>query len=261
MEYKGIVFFDVDGTLIQCSSGITRPTSKTMEALAALKENGYLIALATGRAKCYFVPGLEVFDAYTCTNGSYTEVNGTVISDNRFSLEEIRMLDDTFCRLGINYLIESRDICYVKEKNPAYERLVEIFNLPEEKFPLFTDFQAAPFYKYIVIGDQEKINALRKELGDKYDITGTPGSANCDFCKKGINKAFGARQIMERFHFSPESAYAFGDADNDRAIFQMVKHGIAMGEHFQSLDPVAEYVTATVKEEGIWKGLKHYGLI
>ena len=262
MNYKGIVFFDVDGTLIHYAAGITQPTPKTMEALRRLKSNGYLIALATGRAKCYFVPGLEIFDTYTCTNGSYTEVDKTPVSDIRFSLEEIQQLDDIFNSLGINYLIESRDICFVKNKEDAgYQGLVHIFGLPDEKFPPFTDFSAAPFYKYIVIGNQEKIVALRELLGDRYDITGTPGSSNCDFCKKGINKAYGAKQIIDYLGFSQGETYAFGDADNDRAIFQMVKHGIAMGEHFESLDSVTEFVTDTVKGEGIWKGLCHYGLI
>lgn len=261
MNYKGIVFFDVDGTLIQCATGIEQPTEKTMEALRALKDNGYLIALATGRAKCYFVPGLEIFDTYTCTNGSYTEVNGTVISDMRFSLDEIAELDSVFTEMGINYVIESRDICYVKDPtDPRYDNLVKIFNLPAKDFLQFTDFAAAPFYKYIVIGDAEKIQALRERMGDRYDITGTPGSSCCDFCKKGINKAYGAHRILEYLNFQGET-FAFGDADNDRAIFQMVKHGVAMGEHFESLDPVADYITDTVKNEGIFKGLKYYGLV
>ena len=50
---RGIVFFDFDGTLVDETARIYRPTAATKEALRQLKENGYLAVLATGRAKCY----------------------------------------------------------------------------------------------------------------------------------------------------------------------------------------------------------------
>ena len=37
---KGIVFFDVDGTLIDCGKGLYKPSNKTKEAIKKLKENG-----------------------------------------------------------------------------------------------------------------------------------------------------------------------------------------------------------------------------
>ena len=35
---KGIVFFDVDGTLIDCGKGLYKPSNKTKEAIKKLKE-------------------------------------------------------------------------------------------------------------------------------------------------------------------------------------------------------------------------------
>ena len=42
MEYKGIVFFDYDGTLTDENEKIFTPTEKTKKAIDALNENGYL---------------------------------------------------------------------------------------------------------------------------------------------------------------------------------------------------------------------------
>lgn len=264
-RYRGIVFFDVDGTLIHASAGITRPTQATMDAIRTLKKNGYLTAAATGRAECYFVPGMEELDAWTCTNGSYTVVNGTVIDDNRLTVPEIRMLDRVFTEMGINYMIENPRNCYVKDPDdPYFEQLIRDFDLPRHvilPFSTLSGPDAVPFYKFIVMGPKERINALRAELGERYDITGTPAATSCDFCRKGVNKAFGAALIMNYLGFTGNNSYAFGDAPNDHMIFRMVGHGVAMGLHSPDLEEVAEYITGTVEEEGIRQGLLHYGLI
>ena len=58
--YQGAVFFDADGTLIDGPSGIFAPTEKTKEAIAQLREQGFLTVLATGRSQCYVLPSLFV---------------------------------------------------------------------------------------------------------------------------------------------------------------------------------------------------------
>ena len=60
--YQGAVFFDADGTLIDGPSGIFAPTEKTKEAIAQLREQGFLTVLATGRSPCYVLPSLLLFD-------------------------------------------------------------------------------------------------------------------------------------------------------------------------------------------------------
>ena len=49
MENKGVVFFDVDGTLIDWTKKIYAPTKATKAAIEKLRDNGYLTILATGR--------------------------------------------------------------------------------------------------------------------------------------------------------------------------------------------------------------------
>lgn len=63
-----IVFFDVDGTLIDI--GAKKVSEKTIEALKRLKERGIKICLATGRAPIELpnIPNIK-FDAYITFNG------------------------------------------------------------------------------------------------------------------------------------------------------------------------------------------------
>lgn len=48
-KYKGVVFFDYDGTTVDEVDNIATATPKTVESLNKLKENGYLTMLCSGR--------------------------------------------------------------------------------------------------------------------------------------------------------------------------------------------------------------------
>ena len=51
MKMSKLLFFDIDGTLIECNLDIYSITENTRNALDRLKENGHDVFLATGRCK------------------------------------------------------------------------------------------------------------------------------------------------------------------------------------------------------------------
>ena len=51
---------------------------------------------------------------------------------------------------------------------------------------------------------------------------------------------------------------ALGDGGNDIPIIKQAGIGIAMGNANASVKEVADYVTASVDEDGIYKALKHW---
>ena len=70
MRKPRIIFFDIDGTLIDMEK--KRITKPTLDALRRLQQNGILLAIATGRSPL-IVPrfdGVE-FDVFLTYNGSY----------------------------------------------------------------------------------------------------------------------------------------------------------------------------------------------
>lgn len=56
-------------------------------------------------------------------------------------------------------------------------------------------------------------------------------------------------------------SYAFGDSINDVEMLKHVQHGIAMGNGTKAAKEAADYITAPLHEDGIYKGLEHFGLI
>ena len=58
-----------------------------------------------------------------------------------------------------------------------------------------------------------------------------------------------------------ENAYAFGDSTNDIEMLEIVGTAIAMGNGADLAKDVADYVTDTVDEDGLYNAMKYYKLI
>lgn len=54
---------------------------------------------------------------------------------------------------------------------------------------------------------------------------------------------------------------AFGDGDNDYELIADAGIGIAMGNASDKVKSAADYITAPVSEDGVFKALKHYKFI
>jgi hydroxymethylpyrimidine pyrophosphatase-like HAD family hydrolase len=54
---------------------------------------------------------------------------------------------------------------------------------------------------------------------------------------------------------------ALGDAPNDMEMLEFAGISVAMGNGKEEVKQVADYVTATVDEDGWSKAVKHFGLI
>jgi hydroxymethylpyrimidine pyrophosphatase-like HAD family hydrolase len=62
-------------------------------------------------------------------------------------------------------------------------------------------------------------------------------------------------------NIQPEQTMAFGDGENDIGMLKFVQFGIAMGNADVAVKQSADYVTASVDEDGIWKALTDLKLI
>lgn len=111
-KYKGVVFFDYDGTTVDEVDEIKTATPTTVESLNKLKENGYLTMLCSGRTQRFLEMDIDKFmGAITC-NGSHTEVEGEVIRDICIPDELVfQVVNEYFPRDTIIHF-ETRDISY-----------------------------------------------------------------------------------------------------------------------------------------------------
>ena len=78
---------------------------------------------------------------------------------------------------------------------------------------------------------------------------------------KGVSKGAAIKEFMEAVGEPIENAYAFGDSANDIEMLKMAGTAIAMGNGAELAKAVADYVTDTVDNDGLYNAMRHYKLI
>lgn len=264
---KGLVLYDYDGTLVDERDAIYEPTAKTKKAISALQDKGWLCVLATGRALSYIPQGARNLhlDGYVTCNGAYVTIHGQEIHKVLIDEDELKDLVEYMEKEQINFILEGNHFCYVKDmKEKEYLHFVDNFKLPLDNFVAYKDIAqvAGEISKItLIFQNREALEKSAERLKERYQVCLHRNCNTFDIGKKEVHKGVGAKAIMEHYHIPYEHTYAFGDGDNDIELLRDVKHGIAMRKHDPRLDEVAERITGTVKEEGIYQALKELEVI
>ena len=91
--------------------------------------------------------------------------------------------------------------------------------------------------------------------------TSTFGAKAGEMMMKGVSKGAAIKDFMESIGEPIENAYAFGDSANDIEMLEMAGTAIAMGNGAELAKAVADYVTDTVDNDGLYNAMRHYKLI
>ncbi len=260
---RGIVFFDFDGTLVDETARIYRPTAATKEALRQLKENGYLAVLATGRAKCYVPETGIAWDGYVTSNGAHAELCGEEIFDSCMPDELVKMIIDNADRYKYIFVAENQEKCYTNGlDNEHFLSSLSFFDIPMSVFRPVSEADGARVHKMFLTFESEAVyDAVSSELGEFFSFSRHRTNLSCDVDMAGISKGAAISKMAEAAGVSIADTYAFGDNSNDYEMLKAVGTGIAMGAHSPDIEEVCSFVTKKVAEEGISYGLRHAGLI
>ncbi len=263
-NYQGAVFFDIDGTLVDERLEIYQPTPKVAKAIKQLQKNGYLVGIATGRARCY-LPDFGInFDCYIACNGATCEVDGIEILNDAIDTEELLSLIAFMEKEDIGYDLESTQRCYLQpEIAQRFQEMLDLFHITKKDcFVPLQDPSTIRVNKVLALFSREdQLPKMREFCHGKYQVIRNHKTFSADVMKWHMSKAVGIRSVLTHFNIPIENTYAFGDDDNDFQMLKEVGHAIAMTPHASALDEVAEYITVGVGEDGVYHGLKHYGLI
>ena len=82
-----------------------------------------------------------------------------------------------------------------------------------------------------------------------------------DVIAQGGGKDQGMDAILAHFGIPLEDTMAFGDGENDLPMLRHAAVGVAMGNAGDAVKAGADYVTASVDEDGVVRALEHFGLL
>ena len=82
-----------------------------------------------------------------------------------------------------------------------------------------------------------------------------------DLGVKNIDKAVAVRALVDYLHADMRDTIAFGDAKVDIPMLECCACGVAMGNGGPEIKAMADYVTDTVENDGLYRAFDKFGLL
>lgn len=253
-----VVFFDVDGTLARHNSGdnssiLERIPNSTIEAIEQLHQTDVLPVIATGRNRGMIQDVLErlQIDNLIANNGRFVEINGKVVKHDTFTDQQLRLITQSFNEQEIPFCFETADHLY-KNRHSGFEpdSSMDLREIDDDEIP-------DQVIQLIVRNDQEKPLSMQVPGVKLVKVAKTVYDVTQDFS----NKAVGIQAFMKESFTDKSKTMAFGDEENDLEMFDQVHFAIAMGNAAEIVKKRADFVTTSIEDDGIYRGLHHFNLI
>lgn len=264
-KYKGVVFFDFDGTLIDEVDGIFEMPESTKDSLMKLRENGYATCVCSGRTKLFSEEVKDYFDGYVTGMGAHVELDGEVINSVEITTEEIEEMCEACAKKGIIILMDGANQSYCNNMDgEIYQFFKYVFHVHDHWVIPWTKDHKEVINKLTFMYDNENTEAvtfLEETYGEKLELAKHIRYGFTDATPKGVDKGTGIVDMLEYLGLPIEASYGFGDGDNDLPLVKTVGTSVIMGRHYSGLEPYATMTTGLVKEDGIKQALTKLGLI
>lgn len=272
------IFIDVDGTFVN-DSGLVPESAKT--AVREARKNGHLVFLCTGRSTAELFDFImdAGFDGIIAAAGGYVELEGEVLLHQRVADEDVRHLVDYFDRNGIDFYLESNGGLYASRNCKAHVRELLFGGLSEaakaemaKGMNVFIDaliegedLHRTDINKISFLGSSVPIETIKEEFGDRFNVIPSTvaafGENSGELSLPGVHKALAIEMLLEHMDFPREDTMAYGDGMNDAEMIEYVEVGVAMGDAREGLKAIADDITGTADEDGIYNSFVKYGLI
>lgn len=257
-----IMFFDIDGTLMEDSSSHYMPDSTPL-ALQKARQAGHLLYVNTGRPLCNVDEDVRClgFDGYICGCGTYIECDGKELfyypNPKTLCMEMVQLIRETGC----SPLFEHRDAFFFDPQArelPFITMLRQTFRMQEKNIWRSTDDPDFRFDKFVIAYDgQSDMDTFRKGIAPHFTFIDR-GEGFAELVPAACSKKTGMDFVLQYHHLDKADAYAIGDSLNDLPMFEGAGTSIAMGNG-EKLIPYADYVTADLWHDGVYQAMEYFG--
>lgn len=258
MNHIKIIFFDIDGTLMNFHSG--RLSDRTREALLRLRQRGILLCIATGRPPVC-LPGFDgvEFDAFLTFNGSYCYNDRETIFSNPIPTEDVKKLIRNATAAGKPVSLATKRRLTA---NGTDEDLTEYFSFVHVDIKAAADFDAVAegeVYQLMTSCREEEYPEIMRDVSGAKIVAWWDRAA--DIIPASGGKGVGIEKILQYYRLDRSQALAFGDGNNDIEMLQAVGTGVAMENASDQLKAVADEICGHVAQDGIYHYCVDKGLI
>ncbi|WP_300282032.1 HAD family hydrolase [Peptacetobacter sp.] len=251
---KKAAFFDVDGTIIDCTIGVMDMSDRVKKAIRDFQEKGNVAFVSSGRPYAFLNKELLNFgfDGFVLGNGAQVLINGDTRFFSGIDNNIVKEVVENCEKLNIDYCLQGEKYSYVKKEfkrileyykeydisNDFLENNFELENINVFKIEMFPSNERG--CEYCKSLDGEEFNCFKNYPGEVYEM----------YPKKN-SKGIGLLKTIEFEDVKLENSYAFGDGRNDIEMIETSGHGIAMGNAVKELKEVADEYTDSISDDGV----------
>ncbi|MBZ2099202.1 Cof-type HAD-IIB family hydrolase [Streptococcus mitis] len=271
-----IIFLDVDGTIVDYDNQL--PNS-AVTAICKARENGHLVYVCTGRSKAEmpdFIWDIG-FDGMIGGNGSYIEHQGQVLFHQVIPLELEKRVVDWLQERGLEFYLESNNGLFASPNfRQACRPTIRAYALgkgasPDQVSTLEAEdaFHGMVFDGELYRDDLNKISFILGSYQDHLDSqtafpelkAGTWGGKGehalfGDLGVPAIDKAQAVQIVLEHLKVDRATTIAFGDAKVDIPMLDYCQIGVAMGNGGPEILAMADLITDSVSQDGLYKAFE-----
>lgn len=259
---NSIISFDLDMTLLDHKNwGI--PDS-AMKAIELLRERENRIIIATGRDmdNANSVPYRDQIqpDAIIHLNGTKITVGGDIIFEHQFEKGLLERLltyaEQNHHSVGLT--VDGKDYYICPDHITRHD--MNLWGMSDRHYQDPWKLMNEKVRTLAYIGDEDGCRDLESHFPElKFPMFA--GKQGADIIEQGWSKADGLRHLCDYFGTDIRHTIAFGDSMNDSEILETANIGIAMGNAIEELKKVADYVTTSIEDDGVWNACRHFRLI
>lgn len=255
-----IAFFDLDWTMYDHEHRLYVPSG--IKAIRKLKDKGIKVILTTARPFESFAKfgaldlGIE-WDGYISCSG------GTAYADGKYLHKAL--ISPYLCESFVKYCLQKG--LALELVGPEKRKLLTPENeCTKDYYEAFRDvvsprgvYEGDEVISFLLFAPETVDEELPKRF-PKLRFVRFYRSA-VDVMEEPHEKGHDIDLILDHFGLKKDEAIGFGDDLPDISMAEHVGHFVCMGNGKSELKEKSEFVTAPIDEDGLAKGLEHYGLL
>ncbi|AGM99102.1 Cof-type HAD-IIB family hydrolase [Streptococcus iniae] len=255
-----LVAVDIDGTLITDDRQIT---DQVFQAIQEAKATGVHVVIATGRPIAGVTSLLKELnlnqegDFVITFNGGLVQdaATGAEVIKETMSYEDYMDIEFLSRQLGVHMHAITKEGIYTANRNIGKYTVHEA-NLVN--MPIFyrtpEEMADKEIVKMMMIDEpavlDQAIAKIPQAFYDKYNIVkSTP--FYLEFMLKTVSKGHAIVHLADKLGLDMSETMAIGDAENDRAMLEVVGNPVVMENGDPELKQIAKYITKTNNESGV----------
>ena len=266
MMYK-LIALDMDGTLLNSDKQIS---AENKAAIAAAREKGVVVVLASGRPLNGMKPQLEELgmttenDYVLSYNASLVQKvkNEEVIRSQIITGADAKAIAKLAQELGVNVHAFSQEKGLITPALSHYtEHESKITGMPITVIDFEELADDEQILKAMMIDEPELLSAAIKQLPEAlYKQFTIVQSAPffLEFLNLNSNKGVGVEALADHLGITADEVICMGDAGNDWHMIKYAGLGVAMANATDDIKAIADHITDSNNHDGVAKVIETF---